>query len=396
MNQYPPYFVCKTFSDFNSKNINVVNKSPCGVNSQNNLLSLDKKVFSYDSVKQGLFGVLVQVPGDGHCLLHAISGAMNTCLEKVKARITMHIAMNAKFYNSFCPDFMILVENYMKKKQWNTILGDMLPCIVASTFNVQFNVLKKIGNDVLLLTINPSDEIVSLLSQENKDLRTYTLFLENNHYSYFSDIDKGSSQSEFFEKSSDFCVHGDSYSKKRNNYIPTLVLPYSSEYTLKCLTKAKKKLKYGDSFQLTYRSKAKLSSVLKNLYYKDTDHRQKWDEKIGIVYQASCNLCAKHDLHSTYIGETSRKLSDRISEHLRQVDFSKLNLPSTSAIAHHSYTQHGKCPTKEDWDFTPLKSNIYSTQNRKVIEAVMIAKRRPELNKDSGVYYILSNFDLNL
>jgi len=88
-------------------------------------------------------------------------------------------------------------------------------------------------------------------------------------------------------------------------------------------------------------------------------------EKAGLVYQVKCGDCS-----ASYVGETERKLNQRISEHHR----------SSSPIGHHLEWNHHS--------FSDSEVSILHQESdwfrRGVAEAIHIEEEGPILNRDRG------------
>ena len=95
---------------------------------------------------------------------------------------------------------------------------------------------------------------------------------------------------------------------------------------------------------------------------------QRWD----VVYKIPCAACS-----SSYIGQTGRKLSQRLDEHkhaVRQADF------NSSALAEHAWT----CDHAVDWSNVKVLSNTRDYTTCMLEEAVFIRQTRDTLNRDCG------------
>ena len=89
------------------------------------------------------------------------------------------------------------------------------------------------------------------------------------------------------------------------------------------------------------------------------------EEMAGVVYHIKCGEC-----DSNYVGETERKLLKRIKEHQR----------SSSPVGHHvEYNKHSF--SEQDVTVLHKESNWFK---RGVAEAIHIAQRDPNLNRDRG------------
>jgi hypothetical protein len=115
------------------------------------------------------------------------------------------------------------------------------------------------------------------------------------------------------------------------------------------------------------------------------------EEKCGVVYEVSCKNCDK-----SYIGETSRKLCARITEHKKDYEGSSTNGVTTrashkqaaaeihkSAITDHMI-QENHIP---DWTNTKVLSKETNNTARKIREAIWIRKKK-NINRDQGAYHL--------
>ena len=95
-------------------------------------------------------------------------------------------------------------------------------------------------------------------------------------------------------------------------------------------------------------------------------------QRRDVVYKIPCAACS-----SSYIGQTGRKLSQRLDEHrraFRQADF------NSSALAEHAWT----CDHAVDWSNVKVLSNPRDYTTRMLEEAVFIRQTRDNLNRDCG------------
>ena len=89
------------------------------------------------------------------------------------------------------------------------------------------------------------------------------------------------------------------------------------------------------------------------------------EETSGVVYHIQCEGC-----HSTYMGETERRLSKRVSEHHR----------SSSPVGQHS-EERGHSFSNESVRILHKETNWF---RRGVAEAIHITEEEPVLNRDRG------------
>ncbi|MCG8431473.1 MAG: GIY-YIG nuclease family protein, partial [Candidatus Omnitrophica bacterium] len=88
----------------------------------------------------------------------------------------------------------------------------------------------------------------------------------------------------------------------------------------------------------------------------------------GVVYKVNCS-CGK-----SYIGETCRPLSTRITEHQKHA--------KSALFEHSANTGH-----EIHWEQTEiLNSRLEKDYQRKLMEAIQIRRHQPELNRDTGLF----------
>ena len=95
-------------------------------------------------------------------------------------------------------------------------------------------------------------------------------------------------------------------------------------------------------------------------------------QRSGVVYRIPCSDCP-----ASYIGQTKRRLHQRIEEHkraVRQADF------NSSALAEHAWNHSHPI----DWSNIKVLSNPRDTTTRLVEEAVAIRRTENTLNRDIG------------
>ena len=99
--------------------------------------------------------------------------------------------------------------------------------------------------------------------------------------------------------------------------------------------------------------------------------------------------CSRNGVVTTYIGESGRKLSERLNEHFRKIKNDDYNnkLLNLTQVQKHMYRDH-KAESIGDWtvDVLSISNNI---QDRKVMEALEIKHHKPTLNADNGLSIII-------
>ena len=94
--------------------------------------------------------------------------------------------------------------------------------------------------------------------------------------------------------------------------------------------------------------------------------------KMAPIYKITCNLC-----HQTYIGESSRSLHDRLSEHLRFANNPTCRSYMEEPLAVHYNTLHSGQSADLTFELIGSESN---TIIRKIQEAHLIFTLKPEIN----------------
>ena len=92
----------------------------------------------------------------------------------------------------------------------------------------------------------------------------------------------------------------------------------------------------------------------------------------NIVYKVKCNICGEF-----YIGECYRCAHERLGEHLRYATYPKTPSNSDRAFAIHYNTCHENVPPDLNFEILKVENN---TVRRKIFEALMIIKHKPQIN----------------
>jgi hypothetical protein len=146
-------------------------------------------------------------------------------------------------------------------------------------------------------------------------------------------------------------------------------------------------LSIKDDFKLVFKTYTRLIDLTRWTNANENQTKVYNQDTFGAIYAAKCKLCQNPEQPGIYVGETGRKLGDRIAEHCRKIKTEDVGKLSTSAIAEHSIKSHGTQPSIEMWDFEVLDTSR-RTQDRKTLEALYIMRIRPSLNRDKGVHVI--------
>jgi len=96
-------------------------------------------------------------------------------------------------------------------------------------------------------------------------------------------------------------------------------------------------------------------------------------QRSGVVYRVPCAACP-----ASYVGQTGRRLCQRMEEHRRAVRAADFN---TSALAEHAWSAGHPV----DWEGTSVLTSCPEHHSRLVHEAILIRTTDHTLNRDSGV-----------
>jgi DNA polymerase III alpha subunit (gram-positive type) len=291
---------------------------------------------------------------------------------------------------SYCTsDLGSLMEKYFEERKWNSDFGDIIPIIAAETFNVTLVILKNVEGKLNQVIINEGG---------NKVLG---LILENDHYSYIRKeqnlkniIEKTKNQNRIESSISKDSMMLDTEKSKIPRTVDytqqaKLILNYSSEKSTKKIKQTIRSLDKNNEIQVIFKSAVRFLDLIKQQQVEGVNNRnnsEHIEKKTGAIYQASCVKCLKEKKNAFYIGETGRKLQDRIKEHMKQVK-EVVDPTKISAIALHAMRVHNSQPSRVDWDFKILDV-AQSTLCRKILEAHFIKKIKPNLNREDSVSII--------
>jgi hypothetical protein len=189
--------------------------------------------------------------------------------------------------------------------------------------------------------------------------------------------------------------------KEKKKYVsPTLVLPFWSDTSSRKIFQTKAGLTCREEFNISFKSHSSLLELVKaKMHSEEKPKKEKWimgqtvDENCecsDVVYSAKCKMCEANKENCCYIGETGRQLKDRIKEHCKRIDQGKDPPVVNSALGEHSLSKHGSQPSPDSWMFSILHVNP-RTQYRKTLEAVEIYKKKPSLNRDAGVNFVIGD-----
>ena len=296
------------------------------------------------------------------------------------------------------------MKSYTIGKKWNTDFCDVLPGCLADLTNHKLIIHKDIKSEKIddVITVGKSKKVVHLI-------------LRNNHYDYLTEKKKEIGNESGVKTNlrlgnveangkTEVKFHN-SKANKLDHKLPTIVLPFKSDYATKRINAKKNELFHDKNFNIVFKAQGKLIDLTRaaRIKYSNKETKEEPNNKQethrkevsiqdteGAIYLATCKICNRERINSKYIGESGRKLKERIKEHMR----CNLNPNEiSSAICQHSFRAHGCKPTESEWDFEIL-SIQKDTQQRKTFEAYLIHKMQPNLNRDAGVNILLTDVTL--
>ena len=120
----------------------------------------------------------------------------------------------------------------------------------------------------------------------------------------------------------------------------------------------------------------KIRGVMKTQTLKDILSHPKdtvpMGEKTGVIYKVACSGCPK-----VYIGETKRRLNDRITEHKEAC--TKISLHEKSALGEHKYNSDHE----PNWASIQIIDSQEHDQKRRVLESLHIRENNT-INRNTG------------
>jgi len=157
---------------------------------------------------------------------------------------------------------------------------------------------------------------------------------------------------------------------KENKTSVKLILPYGGHKGDNLMSKLKKNLKskLPDNIipEIIYKP-SKLSSKFSNKDKTEINHRH------NIVYYCKCGDVTCNE---TYIGETNRRLGERIIDHNSRDKYSHILNHTREAKHQHVWVD----------DFKILNGNYNNKTHRKISEAIYIKELKPTLNVQDSSY----------
>ena len=154
-------------------------------------------------------------------------------------------------------------------------------------------------------------------------------------------------------------------------------MPYFGEQSVEMIKELRRTLSgfYPHlSFHFVQVNKQTIGSLFS---YKD---RLPNELKSSLIYKYSCASC-----NASYIGSTTRKLIERVSEHLGKSPRTgnQSLTPKHSAIREHS---HGPCDTFFDINNFEILASTKGEQDLRILESLFIHKQNPTLNNMTSAY----------
>ena len=129
--------------------------------------------------------VLESVPRDGFCIFHSVLRAQGSSvwgdssltLNKLLKLVEEEAMLNKFMYSCYLSEsdqenFEVLLQDYLLNGSFNTVLGDMMPLILANVLNIKIKIVKESGK---LVTVEP-------ISAASSHMNKIFLKLNNVHY----------------------------------------------------------------------------------------------------------------------------------------------------------------------------------------------------------------------
>jgi len=347
--------------------------------------------WSFEQLKEEIRAARADVPADGHCLLHCVSKANGTRLEKIKSLLLSYTRTSTPKLKDFLQQgWQEQLKAYVVGKVWSNNVVDLVPVILSELLGIGIRVITNTSGKATFTKYNDGAS------------KWITLILENSHYNYVISDLLSEKIARWLHGNNDFGEINESPECERDYRKPTLILQYKSDVATKKITDLKKNLACGSEFNIVFKSVSRLLDIVKRVRIKDQGRRDGTRVKLGdivspeqvrdlygAVYMATCKICREEGLESCYIGESGRPLATRMKEHCRPVHVcSTPNDTKISAIGQHSFCAHGIQPSLLNWEFKILRL-CEKTQDRKALEAQEIRNWTPGLNRDAGVHIII-------
>uniref|UniRef100_A0A6P7GT88 Uncharacterized protein LOC114340488 isoform X1 n=1 Tax=Diabrotica virgifera virgifera TaxID=50390 RepID=A0A6P7GT88_DIAVI len=161
-------------------------------------------------------------------------------------------------------------------------------------------------------------------------------------------------------------INSNTSQEESSNNTRYFSLPYIRDIT-PSLTRL---LKINDNIKIAHKN----VRTLGNLYNKQKDLTPQL-LKSNVIYKISCADCELH-----YIGETSRKLKDRITSHKSDC---RLHPERCELATHVTNKQHNM-----DWESTKILSSECNSTKRKFLEMTYIALTPSCINKRTDIQHL--------
>jgi hypothetical protein len=240
------------------------------------------------------------------------------------------------------------LERYEKEKKWDVKIVDLFPLMMSDW----------LGRAIMVLEFR-DDKILSESVFNRGKGEGIVIGLKNGHYWRLVLEEKGKKD------------------EIRKDYRkPTIVLPsVSVEVDNKIRRIFNNEMK---ECNVCFRSK-RLYDLTKSQSKREREVDER--EEKGVVYEFECRECEREGKEVKYIGETGRRLKERVKEHMRISNEEKW-----TEVGRHGMEMHGKVD-EGMWRIKVLERERDEFR-RRVVEAVKIEKIKPELNKSKGVKVI--------
>ena len=307
-------------------------------------------------------------PGDGHCLLHAVSKSVNIPINTIICLISVEFKKNTVDYVPLIGSLEEAerqLELYLFYKNYNLPIVDIMPLILSRCLCCDIFVFQadNTNTKTLITHIAHEHSIAPVLVRRNND--HYDALISKNKFS--KSMFKTSFHNSLVLK---IPYINEQHTREikdiiRSSNIPVIPIFVSG-------------INLDNLFTSTLHNTNPVCSH-RNCPIKSNFCHQK-----NVVYELTCNIC-----QHKYIGETKRELHHRLNEHFKAL---KDKRTETSAVAEHFVNNH---PTKEiiNFPFTvKILNKCRDMPDRCIREACNIRKRQPKLNRNEGWSTLAMNF----
>jgi hypothetical protein len=266
----------------------------------------------------------VNVPSDGHCLIHSVCQASSKQYGSVIATLDNYLEANSLKFKAILPAcWKRQLRDYVEKKVWNQDLAYILPAILSDVIGRSINVITDYATKI---KVSAFEHVPCSTDNE------IFLILQNGHYNWLN-MEKLEPNTLSWLKGSTCTREPDS---KPNFARPTIVLPFKSDVASNKINRFKESLSIGNEFNISFKTTGKLCEIARRTNAKLVN--QKCDEikqhkpDVGVVYSLKCKDCHEDGITSVYIRETGRELDIRLKEQCKYIRDECIGKTSCSAV----------------------------------------------------------------